>query len=437
MKKYLKEAIKYQLRSYPLIKKYVREIEEMYKMEPQQLRKRNEQRFLYIFRKAYSHSPFYHQLYSTAGLKMDDIRQLDDIRRLPIITKEIIRQHGREMRIGRLLLPNHTSGTSGSPLDVWESAESILREQAYFYVYRKRCGFHYGEDRLASLRGNLGREDTTLWVGLAHTLFLSSYNLRKETVGKYVDAIVRTCPKAIEGYPSSLYNLCCLIEAEGLKCHIPLCFTSSENLLDYQRDKIATVLQAEVYDHYGTTERTIRLEESLDHNGYFEDPGYSINEYTSDGEITTSLINSDFPMIRYQTFDQFETTDLVSPPCLSDGRHGIHPVVRQIYGRPSSVLVGKDGSIYTNAALTFVISKNAGLNIRYAQFVQHQDGKVELRVVTDGRLLSMAEKESLLKMIHEKIGRNNIDINIVQTDKSQLIVTERGKFSYVISEYKQ
>ena len=53
MKKYLKEAIKYQLRSYPLIKKYVREIEEMYKMEPQQLRKRNEQRFLYIFRKAY------------------------------------------------------------------------------------------------------------------------------------------------------------------------------------------------------------------------------------------------------------------------------------------------------------------------------------------------------------------------------------------------
>ena len=49
----------------------------------------------------------------------------------------------------------------------------------------------------------------------------------------------------------------------------------------------------------------------------------------------------------------------------------------------------------------------------------------------------MSEKESLLKMIHEKIGRNNIDIDIVQTDKSQLIVTERGKFSYVISEYKQ
>lgn len=437
MKKYFKEVLKYQLRSYPLIKKYVREIEEMYDMEPLLLQERNEERFLYIFKKAYRHSPFYHHLYSTAGINEDDIRCIEDISRLPVITKDLIRQHGNQMRVSRMLLPNHTSGTSGTPLDVWESAESILREQAYFYVYRKRCGFYYGKDRLASLRGNLGREDTTLWVGLAHTLFLSSYNLRKETIDKYVEAIAKVCPKAIEGYPSSLYNLCCLIESEGLSCHIPLCFTSSENLLDYQRDKIAAVLQAEVYDHYGTTERTIRLEETLDHKGYYEDPGYSINEYTVDGEITTSLINSDFPMIRYQTFDLFETTELVVPPSLSDGRHGIFPVVRRIHGRPSSVLVGKDGSIYTNAALTFVISKNTTLEIRYAQFVQHKDGKVDLRVVTDGRILTIEEKKKLLKMIYEKIGRDNIDLEIIQTDESNLIVTDRGKFSYVITEYKQ
>ena len=112
-------------------------------------------------------------------------------------------------------------------------------------------------------------------------------------------------------------------------------------------------------------------------------------------------------------------------------------MVRHIHGRPSSVLVGKDGSIYTNAALTFVISKNTTLEIRYAQFVQHKDGKVDLRVVTDGRILTIEEKKKLLKMIYEKIGRDNIDLEIIQTDESNLIVTDRGKFSYVITEYKQ
>lgn len=435
MKKYLKEAIKYQLRSYPLIRRYVEEIEELYAMSPKQLQKRNEERFLYIFKKAYERSAFYHQLYSDAGIRPDNIRHVDDIARLPVVTKEMVRQHGAQMRTTRWLLANHTSGTTGTPLTVWESAESILREQAYFYVYRGRCGFRYGDEPLVSLRGNLSRTDTALWVGLAHTLYLSSYNLRTETIREYADAIGRICPKAIEGYPSTVYRLCCLIEAEGLQCHIPLCFTSSENLLDYQRETIARVLQAEVFDHYGTTERTIRLEEVPDHRGYYEEPGYSINEYVADGEVTTSLINSDFPMIRYQTFDLLETTPTATPPCLSDGRHGLQPVVRRICGRPSSVLVGKDGSIYNNAALTFVVSKNSGLDIRYAQFVQHRDGQVDLKVVGNA-LLGEEGRQRLLGMIYDKMGHDNIDITIVETDVEHLTVSERGKFAYVISEYK-
>ena len=37
--KYLKETLKYALRSYPFIKKYVKEIEQMYSMSPSELQK--------------------------------------------------------------------------------------------------------------------------------------------------------------------------------------------------------------------------------------------------------------------------------------------------------------------------------------------------------------------------------------------------------------
>lgn len=39
--------------------------------------------------------------------------------------------------------------------------------------------------------------------------------------------------------------------------------TSSETLHDYQRALIEKVFNTQIYDHYGTTERTIRLENLL------------------------------------------------------------------------------------------------------------------------------------------------------------------------------
>ncbi len=62
----LKESLKYGLRSYPLIRKYVREIEGMYAMRSADLKKRNEERFLAILHHAYHQSKFYRRLYDQA-----------------------------------------------------------------------------------------------------------------------------------------------------------------------------------------------------------------------------------------------------------------------------------------------------------------------------------------------------------------------------------
>ena len=102
------------------------------------------------------------------------------------------------------LLKNHTSGTTGTPLLVYESWPSIWWEQAYFYCYRKRCGYIYGQP-IVSLRGNLEKEDTYMKIHLSNTLYLSSYNINNKTIQTYYKQIVKHKPIAIEGYPSSLY----------------------------------------------------------------------------------------------------------------------------------------------------------------------------------------------------------------------------------------
>ena len=87
-KKYIKETLKYILRSKLFIQKYVDEIDALYGMTPDELRSRNEKRFLDLFRKAYDKSSFYHRLYSEAGIGKEDIRSLEDIKKLPVITKD-------------------------------------------------------------------------------------------------------------------------------------------------------------------------------------------------------------------------------------------------------------------------------------------------------------------------------------------------------------
>lgn len=423
MNKYLKESIKYLLRSYPVIYPYVKEVERMYNMSHDELQGRNERVFLKIFRKAYTKSSFYHKLYTEAGIKLEDIKCLGDISKLPVVTKDmILHQSDALLTTSKWkLLKNRTSGTTGTPLTVFEDWKSIWKEQAYFYCYRKRCGYIYGQP-LVSLRGNLGKKDTMMYVHISNTLYLSSYNINEQTVGAYYKGIEKRSPQAIEGYPSSLYNLALLLKDKELYCNIPVCFTSSENLLDFQRQLIEERFQTKIFDHYGTTERTIRISESIKHDGYFEDPGYSINEYLKDRVVSTSLINSAFPLIRYQS------SDVV---ILKENTKDERVSIDRIQGRSGNCIKGKDGSIYNNAALTFILTYSH--NIRYAQFIQRKNGKVLLNIVPEA-VFSSQNLDELKQMIDLKIGLSNLELEINLIKEQDLIYTTRNKYSYIISE---
>ena len=423
MNKYLKESIKYLLRSYPVIYPYVKEVERMYNMSHDELQERNERIFLNIFRKAYTKSSFYHKLYTEAGIKLEDIKCLGDISKLPVVTKDmILHQSDALLTTSKWkLLKNRTSGTTGTPLTVFEDWKSIWKEQAYFYCYRKRCGYTYGQP-LVSLRGNLGKKDTMMYVHISNTLYLSSYNINEQTVWAYYKGIEKRSPRAIEGYPSSLYNLALLLKDKGLYCNIPVCFTSSENLLDFQRQLIEERFHTKIFDHYGTTERTIRISESIKHDGYFEDPGYSINEYLKDRVVSTSLINSVFPLIRYQS------SDVV---ILKENTKDERVSIDRIQGRSGNCIKGKDGSIYNNAALTFILTYSH--NIRYAQFIQKKNGKVLLNIVPEA-VFSSQNLDELKQMIDLKIGLSNLELEINLIKEQDLIYTTRNKYSYIISE---
>ena len=420
IKKYFKETAKYLLRCYPVIRTYIKRVDAMYEMSNEELKKRNEERFLYIFRRAYDKSPFYHRLYTEAGIKKDDINCLEDIKRLPIITKDMVKKHAPEMlTVPRWqVMAGHTSGTTGTPLTVYSSWSSIWWNQAYTYSARLRNGFKYGQP-LVSLRGNLDRNTMHMKVHVSNTLYLSSYCINKDTIKTYYDLIIRHKPVAIEGYPSSLYTLALCMSEAGLKLDIPVAFTSSETLLDYQRTLIEKQLGTEIYDNYGMTEQTIYLQEAFNHQGYYELPGYSINEYLEDGELCTSLTNVDFPLIRYRSNDIIELAEL-------DAEHP-QVIVKSVEGRKEDFLVCKDGGRIQR--LDFIFK---GVNhVRYGQLVQEKNGFLNVNIVPDFGF-SKLDEMSIENNVIERIGKDNIDFKINQIKESDLVYTKRGKFKFLI-----
>lgn len=419
MKKYLKETFKYLLRCYPFIRKYVKEFEEYENMSPDELMERNNNRFLEILHRAYDKSPFYKKFYDDAGVDINAIHGIEDIDKLPILTKDMVKIHTEELLTAPKwkCVKGYTSGTTGTPLKLYSSWESIWRTMACVYNYRKKCGFTYGKDILVSLRGHLDAHTTKLWIGASRTLYLSSYRLNGDTIQKYYETIIIKRPKAIEGYPSSLYALACNLEEKGLTCQIPLCFTSSENLLDYQRVKIENVFNTQVFDWYGLSENTIILAECLSHDGYYEIPGYSINEYRDDCILTTSLVNKDFPLIRYRVNDRIN---------YKDGR-----IIRPD-GRTNSNIIGKTGIKYSSSALTFILK--GILPIKCSQFVQFENGTVSLNIVPYKNIdFPQGYIDRLYKMIDDKIGLKNIDISINVIDENQIIYSGREKFNMIVN----
>ena len=421
IKKYLFETIKYALRSYPIIRPYIKEVDRLYTMNAEELKQRNEKRFLEIFRRAYDKSPFYHKLYTEEGIRKEDITCLEDIKKLPVITKDMVKKHADEM----LTVPRwqviraNTSGTTGTPLKIYESWPSIWWTQAYTYCSRKRDGFTYGQP-LVSLRGHLNRNQTSLKIHLSNTLFLSSYNINSNTVEQYYKKIVMFQPIAIEGYPSSLYSLALFLKDAELELNIPITFTSSETLLDYQRDLIEERLGTEIHDRYGMTERTIFLVESHNHAGYYEAPGFSINEYIDDGEICTSLINDAFPMIRYRSNDIMEIEEA------TDENPQI--VVKRVNGRKEDYLHCKDGSRIMRLGFIFKGVKH----VKMSQLVQDKEGVLSVRVVPE-KDFTDDDRNRIEQNIIARIGAGNIDFRIELITENEIQLTPRGKYKFIIN----
>ena len=105
--------------------------------------------------------------------------------------------------------------------------------------------------------------------------------------------------------------------------------------------------------------------------------------------------------------------------------------VESLNGRAASFLVGKDGTMYGDASLTFVFRDTP--EVQFAQFIQEKPGRVILNIVVS-QAFDKDSKVRLLSNIDKKMGLNNMDVEIHEVDRQQLKYSSRGKLALIVSD---
>jgi phenylacetate-CoA ligase len=390
----------------------------------------------------YENVPHYREAMDQRTLKPADIRTADDLRLLPLLTRADVKHHAEKLVATNVkrseLIEGHTSGTTGSPLQfLWDKQICLVKNVVDWR--QKRWGGINPGDRLAFFLGRVivptTRKKPPFWRHnwtLNH-LFLSSFHMSPDNLELCYQKLTRFKPRAIEGYPSTLYIFARFLLATGRTFPVHAAFTSSETLFSQQRKAIEQAFCCELFDFYGLAERTVFATECTAHEGHHLNMDFGITEILDkDGRpipsgqlgriVTTGLHSYAMPLVRYVTGD---VTAMKPHPC-SCGR--AFPLMEDVTTKAEDIITTRDGRYISSSALTHPFKPLH--SVAESQIIQEDREHIRIKIV---KLPSYEEKEGdiLLREFKKRVGED-MDVRLEFVDTIER--TKAGKFRWVISK---
>ncbi len=189
------------------------EFEKQQWLPPDQIREYQNRHLRALVKHAYENVPFYHKSMQDRRLKPEDIISIDDLCKLPVITREDLKKYPKQFIATNFktsqMIRGFTSGTTGSPLELYWDDQICLIKTVVDWRQKLTAGISVG-DRMAFFLGRqvvpLNHNKPPFWRHnyVLNHLFCSSWHLSIENMPLYLDKLARFAPIAIEGYPSTI-----------------------------------------------------------------------------------------------------------------------------------------------------------------------------------------------------------------------------------------
>ena len=412
---------------------------------PREIRELQQSRLQQLVRHVYLHVPYYAQLMQERELTPEDINTLDDLTRLPFLTKAAL----RENLYFDLFADNHrkpemlkiaTSGSTGEPLVLYADRRQLEMRWASTFRSAEWTGWRFGDRQARLWHQTLGMSRSQvvkeyLDAFFMRRLFIPAYEMNDETVAKLIEQFRRYRPVLIDGYAEIFNFLAHYARKHGISGLSPKAIMTSAQIMPPQvRDVIEREFQTKVYDKYGSREFSGIAYECDQHQGHHVIGESYIVEIIKDGKparpgelgevVITDLNNFAVPLIRYRIGDLAVALD---PDEVCPCGRGL-PRIGRIEGRAQAIIFCANGTWLPGTFFAHMF-KDYDYAVRQYQVVQRERDSIELKIVPESGFSPVVQEE-ILTHLHRYMGdAMRIDVSIVD----QIPMVRTGKRTGVIS----
>lgn len=372
---------------------------------------------------SYQNVPYYQKLFNEISFNPLGFSDFGQMEKIPFLTREIIGENFDKListkKVNNGYYKGTTGGSSGLPLKFLLDYDSIYKENAFIYHYRKDHGYKF-DDKLVTFRQVDHGDRLWKYNPMHNEVTFFPIKLSKVTISEYANKIKEFNPQFLNGYLSAIWYFAKLLDEYQikLKCNLKGIFLISENLDINQRNFIEKYFNVESTTFYGHSERCVIAEE-IEPYRYQFDPYYGYTEQVYIEKniysiVGTGFLNYTMPLIRYKTDDA----------CIPENK------LYAIEGKRSSTigLLGKNNEFLSGTV--FDLDKELFKKITTYQFVQREKGKADLLIIVN-KHFQPEELTLIRKEIYEDT-KGIIDIEVKIVDN--LMLSPRGKYQQYVSQ---
>lgn len=329
-----------------------------------------------------------------------------------------------------------TGGTTGASMKVLYTKENTQERHAlldhfraqYSYKLGKKCAWFSGKNIVteANLKKGICYRDDYI----NKIRFFSTFHITGSNFDVYWAAFCKFAPEYIVGFPSSVYELCSMAAARGLKLEntVKAFFPTAETLLPIHREVIGSVLGCKIADQYASSEGAPFIFE-CEHGGLHIHPLTGVFEVVDEnmqpaqeGEIlVTSFTTEGTPLIRYRIGDRIK----LAPEDQHCACGSCFPLVEKIEGRSTDYILSPT---HGKVNLGNISNSTKGVEgIIQFQVIQKEVDKVQVLVVASAGFHEK-DKTKFIAALTERFGPElAIDLKVV----SEIPKEKSGKFRFV------
>jgi phenylacetate-CoA ligase len=388
-----------------------------------------------LLRYVHAHNRFYRERLRKEGATPEDVRSFSDYARLPLLTKDDLRDRAADLLSEGLdaatLLRKRTGGSTGIPVHLYWDPAAVQAKAALTMRHDAWAGFLVAA-RKAALWGDV-EPRTTLWrrlTGVLHdrTVYLDTLEMDERTTLEFVDAIRRTRTRLLFGHGHSIYWLARFVREHGIRdLSFDGIISSAEMLPPEERRVVEEAFGDVVFDRYGCEEVGLVASECPAHDGlHVAAEGVHLELLEGSGGepgrvIVTDLLNRATPLLRYDIGDL--ATSAAGPCACGRGL----PRIGRVVGRTSDILHSPEGKRISGISLLDTVTIHIP-GFRQVQVVQDAVDELTFSVVKDARF-----SEASLRMLADAVARYfgpTMRHRVVFVPAVPL--TGRGKFQYSV-----